>query len=60
MYMDTTIENATREKQKMSRTLQRIKAKEAKKLQQLEVLQHKFEIAQQLEQELGGRWGRGE
>ena len=55
--MDTTIENATREKQKMSRTLQRIKAKEAKKLQQLEVLQHKFEIAQQLEQELGGRWG---
>ena len=58
--MDTTIENATREKQKMSRTLQRIKAKEAKKLQQLEVLQHKFEIAQQLEQELGGRWGRGE
>lgn len=60
MYMDTTIENATREKQKMSRTLQRIKAKEAKKLQQLEVLQHKFEIAQQLEQELGGRWGGGE
>ena len=58
--MDTTIENATREKQKMSRTLQRIKAKEAKKLQQLEVLQHKFEIAQQLEQELGGRWGGGE
>ena len=53
--MDTSIEGATREKEKMSRTLQRMKAREAKKLQRLEILQHKLEIAEQLENELGGK-----
>lgn len=32
-----------------------MKAREAKKLQRLEILQHKLEIAEQLENELGGR-----
>ena len=32
-----------------------MKAREAKKLQRLEILQHKLEIAEQLENELGGK-----
>ncbi len=56
MFIDSTIEGATREREKMSRTLQRMKAREEKQLARLELLQRKLEIAAQLENELGGKF----
>ena len=45
MYEDTTLQGATRDRDKLSRTIQRMRDREVTKLERLELLQHKFEIA---------------